>query len=105
MAANFLDTCEQASFDQGPFILEILENSMRRLFFVFFLLVLPATALAGNAVLKKDGKSYTLNCSNAGCFIAERISFFKSGPQKRLGAGGAANFEKWKKKLKSDGYK
>jgi len=78
---------------------------MRLLVFVLFLFVLPASAMAGNAILKKDGKSYTLNCSNAGCFISERISFFNSGPQKRLGEGGAANFEKWMKKLKGDGYK
>lgn len=78
---------------------------MRKIAFVFFLLLIPASALAGDTVLKKDGKSYTLNCSNAGCFLSERVSFFKSGPQKRLGAGGSANFEKWVKKLKSDGYK
>jgi len=78
---------------------------MRRLIIAFFFLVIPASAMAGNAILEKGGKSYTLNCTNAGCFISERISFFKSGPQKRLGDGGAANFEKWMKKLKSDGYK
>ncbi len=78
---------------------------MKLIIFAFLVLMLPVSAMAGNAVLKKGGKSYTLNCSNSGCFISERVSFFKSGPQKRLGAGGAANFEKWMKKLKSDGYK
>lgn len=62
-------------------------------------------AAAGNATLKKDGKSYSLSCVNSGCFLTEKISMFKSGEKKRLGAGGAANFKTWRAKLKSQGYK
>ena len=67
-------------------------------------LAMAAPAAAGNATLKKDGKSYSLSCSNSGCFLSEKISMFKSGPKKRLGAGGAQNFKTWRTKLKSQGY-
>lgn len=68
------------------------------------ILACGSPALAGNATLKKDGKSYSLNCNDSGCFLAERISMFKSGPKQRLGAGGAANFKAWRTKLKAQGY-
>ena len=61
-------------------------------------------AAAGSTTLKKDGKSYSLNCTNAGCFLSEKISLFKSGPRKKLGAGGTSNYNAWRKKLKSQGY-
>jgi len=67
-------------------------------------LAMSVPALAGNATLKKDGKSYALSCDGNGCFISEKISMFKSGPRKRLGAGGADNFRSWKAKLKQQGY-
>lgn len=69
-----------------------------------FSFVLVAPAAAGNATLKKDGKTYSLACNNSGCFLSEKISLLKSGPKKRLGPGGAANFTTWKAKLKSQGY-
>lgn len=69
-----------------------------------FSLALVAPAAAGNATLKKDGKSYSLACNNSGCFLSEKISFLKSGPKMRLGPGGADNFKSWKAKLKSQGY-
>lgn len=68
-----------------------------------FALVSPA--MAGKATLKKDGKTYALTCENAGCFISEKVSMFKSGPKKKLGPGGSANFKKWHAKFKADGYK
>lgn len=68
-------------------------------------LAMATPAAAGNATLKKDGKSYALSCTDAGCFLSEKISLFKSGPKKRLGAGGAQNFKSWRTKLKSQGYK
>ena len=34
-----------------------------------------------------------------------KISLFKSGPRKKLGPGGSANFKKWHAKFKADGYK
>ncbi|OCW55597.1 hypothetical protein [Hoeflea olei] len=67
-------------------------------------LAVVSPALAGNATLKKDGKSYALNCSSGGCFLSEKISMFKSGPKQRLGPGGVDNFKAWQKKLKSQGY-
>jgi len=69
------------------------------------ILAMAGPAAAGNATLKKDGKSYSLKCVDAGCFLTEKISLFKSGPKKRLGAGGTQNFKTWRKKLKSQGYK
>ena len=77
-----------------------------RKFAVSTLLVLAMSvpALAGNATLKKDGKSYSLACNNSGCFLSEKISTFKSGPKKRLGSGGSDNFNMWKSKLKKQGY-
>ncbi|WP_322988310.1 hypothetical protein [Hoeflea sp.] len=81
--------------------------SLRNNFAISILLVLAMAgpAAAGNATLKKDGKSYSLNCVNSGCFLTEKISLFKSGAKKRLGPGGAANFKSWRSKLKSQGYK
>lgn len=70
-----------------------------------FSLVLVSAAIAGNATLKKDGKNYALSCNDSGCFLTEKISLFKSGKKEKLGAGGAANFKKWRKNLKSQGYK
>tara|TARA_R110002020_G_scaffold96186_26_gene230645 strand:- start:10344 stop:10610 length:267 start_codon:yes stop_codon:yes gene_type:complete len=70
-----------------------------------FSLALVTTAAAGNATLKKDGKSYALSCVDSGCYLTERISLFKSGEKKRLGPGGVANFKMWRTKLKSQGYK
>ncbi|MBU4527713.1 MAG: hypothetical protein KUA43_11890 [Hoeflea sp.] len=67
-------------------------------------LAMSVPAMAGNATLKKDGKSYSLACDNSGCFLSEKISLFKSGPRKRLGTGGADNFNMWKSKLKKQGY-
>ncbi|WP_417412086.1 hypothetical protein [Hoeflea sp.] len=69
------------------------------------ILALAGPAAAGDATLKKDGKSYALKCTNAGCFLSEKISLFKSGPKKKLGPGGVSNFNAWRKKLKSQGYK
>ena len=69
-----------------------------------FVLAMCVPALAGNATLKKDGKSYSLACNNSGCFLSEKISMFKSGPKKRLGSGGSENFNSWKAKLKKQGY-
>ncbi|MBC7283162.1 hypothetical protein [Hoeflea sp.] len=70
----------------------------------FLVLAMSVPALAGNATLKKDGKSYSLACNNSGCFLSEKISMFKSGPKKRLGSGGSKNFKMWKAKLKEQGY-
>lgn len=70
-----------------------------------FVISTMSAALAGNAVLEKGGKKYSLSCTNAGCFLAEKKSFFSSGPKQRLGAGGVINFNAWMKKLKSQGYK
>lgn len=67
-------------------------------------LVMSVPAIAGNATLKKDGKSYSLACNSDGCFLSERISTFKSGPKQRLGSGGSDNFHSWKAKLKKQGY-
>lgn len=79
---------------------------MKKLLIVIAVFLIgTSAALAGNATLKKDGKKYNLNCNSSGCFLSEKISMFKSGPQKRLGAGGVDNFNAWRAKLKKQGYK
>jgi hypothetical protein len=70
-----------------------------------FLISMIATSFAGDAILEKGGKKYLLSCTNAGCFLSEKTSFFSSGPRKRLGNGGSANFNSWVQKLKKQGYK
>ncbi len=69
------------------------------------ILAFAGPAAAGSTTLKKDGKNYSLKCSNSGCFLSEKISMFKSGPRKKLGPGGTSNYNAWRKKLKSQGYK
>jgi len=69
------------------------------------ILAMAGPAAAGNATLKKDGKSYSLKCTDGGCFLTEKISLFKSGPRKKLGPGGTSNFKAWRTKLKNQGYK
>ncbi|EFL89190.1 hypothetical protein R2A130_3170 [Ahrensia sp. R2A130] len=68
-------------------------------------LALTTAAAAGSTTLKKGGKSVSLWCNNSGCYTAEKLSFFKKGPQKRIGPGGAANFRAQKTKMKKAGWK
>ncbi|MEO0497656.1 MAG: hypothetical protein AAF141_09840 [Pseudomonadota bacterium] len=68
-------------------------------------LIIGATpAAAGQMTLKKAGVAYSLKCSNAGCFLTEKVGLFKKGKKQKLGPGGSANFKRWRTKLMSQGY-
>ena len=64
-----------------------------------------SAAQAGSTTLKKGSKKISLWCNGGGCYVADRISAFKKGPQKRLGAGGSSNFRSHVKSYKAKGWK
>lgn len=67
------------------------------------LLFMVVPASAGSTTLIKGNAKMALYCNGGGCYTAPYVNG-KKGKAKRIGAGGAANFQKHRKAFKSQGW-
>ena len=79
---------------------------MKKLFLAtIFSLAMVGGAAAGDATLKKGSKTIKLWCNNGGCYVADKVSTFRTKNRRKLGPGGGSNFRAHLASYKRKGWK